>query len=102
MGGRRPGYAIVHRNGAKLDCSLQNLKFMPQKECGRLSCRSRRRTVLKVDPSGEVVEVYSSAREAAKKNFISQNSIWARCNHKVKDPYRLDGCDYRYEGRKRA
>ena len=24
MGGRRPGYGIVHRNGAKLDCSLGN------------------------------------------------------------------------------
>lgn len=102
MGGRRPGYGIVHRNGAKFDCELENLKFVPLKECGRLSCRSRRRAVEKVDRSGRVVAIYASAREAARKNFISQNSIWARCNGKVKDPFRLDGHDYRYEQRRKG
>ena len=29
MGGRRPGYGIVHRNGAKFDCEPENLKFVP-------------------------------------------------------------------------
>lgn len=101
MGGRRPGYGIVHKNGAKLDCSLWNLKFLPMKECGRLSCRAKRRPVEKVDRDGNVVEIYASAREAAEKNYISQNSIWARCNGKVKDPFRLDGHDYRYEQRRK-
>ncbi len=100
MGGRRPGYGIVHRNGAKLDCDLGNLKFLPLNECGRLSCRARRRAVEKVDRKGRVVSIYASAREAAKANFISQNSIWARCNGKVQDPYRLDGHNYRYEQRR--
>lgn len=97
MGGRRPGYGIVHKNGSKLDCHLGNLKFLPLRECGKLSCRSRRKAVEKVDRSGRVVAIYASAREAAQKNFISQNSIWARCHGKVKDPYRLDNHDYRYE-----
>ena len=97
LGGRRPGYAIIHRNGQKLDCSAVNLEFIPQNECGRLSCRSRRKAVMKVDRGGNVVAIYASGREAAKKNFISQNSIWARCHGMVKDPFRLDGYDYRYE-----
>ncbi|MGN9098495.1 hypothetical protein [Flintibacter porci] len=101
MGGRRPGFGIVHKNGAKLDCSLRNLKFLSPEECGRLSCRARRRPVEKVDMEGNVVEIYASAREAARKNYISQNSIWARCNGKVKDPFRLDGHDYRYEQRRK-
>lgn len=102
MGGRRDGYAIVHSNKAKLDCSLGNLSFVPMSDCGRISCRSRRMSVEKVDRDGNVVEIYASGREAAVKNHISQNAIWARCNGKVKDPYRLDDHDYRYEcGRKK-
>ena len=97
MGGRKPGTAIIHKNSSKLDCSLGNLKMIPRKECGKLSCRSRRKAVMKLDREGNVVAIYASGREAAEKNFISQNSIWARCMGKVKDPYRLDGHDYRYE-----
>lgn len=86
MGGQRPGYGIVHRNGAKLDCALENLKFMPLRECGRLSCRSRRRAVEKIDRNGQIVAIYASAREASRKNFISQNSIWARINGRSERP----------------
>ncbi len=102
LGGRRPGYAIVHRNEQKLDCAAGNLMFVPQNECGRLSCRSRRKAVMKIDRSGNVVAIYASGREAAKKNYISQNSIWARCHGMVKDPFRLDGYDYRYEDGRRC
>ena len=100
MGGRRPGYGIVHKNGAKLDCSYENLEFRSAKDCGKISCRSRRKAVMKVDRAGNVVEVYPSGREAAKKNYISQNSIWARCHNRVKDPFRLDGYNYQYESRR--
>ena len=96
MGGRRPGYGIVHRNGAKLDCELENLKFVPLKECGRISCRGRRKPVAKVDRGGNIVEIYPSGRDAAKENYISQNSIWARCHNQVQDPFRLDGYNYQY------
>ena len=96
MGGRRTGYGIVHRNGAKLDCELENLKFVPLKECGRISCRGRRKPVAKVDRGGNIVEIYPSGRDAAKENYISQNSIWARCHNQVQDPFRLDGYNYQY------
>lgn len=101
MGGRVPGLNIIHRNGAKLDCALVNLAFVGKKECGKLSCANRRKAVMKVDRAGKVVAIYRSGREAAKKNYISQNSIWARCARKVKDPYSLDGYDYRYEDARR-
>ena len=101
MGGRRPGYAIIHKNGAKLDCSLGNLKFLPLNKCGLLSCQSRRKAVEKVDRAGQVTAIYASAREAAERNYISQTSVWARCNGLVKDPFKLDGYDYRYEDRSR-
>lgn len=102
MGGRRPGYNIIHRNGAKMDCELVNLSFASKQVSGKISSANRRKAVMKVDQAGQVVAIYSSGREAAKKNYISQNSIWARCAGKVKDPYRLDGYDYRYETSRRA
>lgn len=97
MGGRRPGYAIVHKNGAKLDCFLGNLEFIPMNECGKLSCRSRRKAVMKIDRAGNVVAIYASGREAAEANHMSQTAMWHRCKRKLKDPYSLDGFDYRYE-----
>lgn len=99
MGGRRPGYNIVHRNGAKMDCAVENLTFVSKRECGKLSCTNRRKAVMKIARDGEVVAIYKSGREAARKNYISQNSIWARCRNKVEDPYSLDGFNYQYENR---
>ena len=93
---------IIHRNGAKMDCELVNLSFASKQVSGKISSANRRKAVMKVDQAGQVVAIYSSGREAAKKNYISQNAIWARCAGKVKDPYRLDGYDYRYETSRRA
>lgn len=102
LGGRRNGMAIVHRNGAKFDCSARNLKFVSRKECGLISAGNRRRPVLKLDRKGEVVAIYPSVRKAADENFISQSSIWLRCAGKVQDPYRLDGYNYQYESARRG
>ena len=102
MGGRRPGYNIIHRNGAKMDCELVNLSFASKQVSGKISSANRRKAVMKVDQAGQVVAIYTSGREAAKKNYISQNPSWARCAGKVKDQYRLDGYDYRYETSRRA
>lgn len=100
MGGRRNGFCIVHRNGAKLDCALENLKFATRKECGKLSCGNRRRTVLKLDRAGRVIAIYPSVTEAAKRNYISKNAVYNRCANKVKSPFDLDGFNYQYENRK--
>lgn len=70
--------ALVNKNGCKFDCGLQNLQMMPIVECGLLSCRSRRRSVMKLPREGEVLEIYDSVAEAAKKNFISRTSVWIR------------------------
>jgi hypothetical protein len=96
MGGCRPGMCIVSKNGSKLDCSLRNLKFVSKQECGTLSCRNRRMAVAKISRCGEVVAIYTSGREAAQKNYISQSSIWLRCTGQVADPFSLDGYDYQY------
>lgn len=97
LGGRRKGMPIIHRNGCKFDCAARNLQFTTTKECGALSGGNRRRAVFKIDRDGSVVAVYPSVTKAAEENYISHNSIRTRCVGQVKDPYRLDGFDYRYE-----
>lgn len=46
------------------------------------------------------------AREAAKANHMSYQTVLDRCNGKVKNPYALDGFTYRFEdagpGRKKT
>lgn len=97
LGGRRPGMTIVHRNGSKLDCGAHNLQFKTHSQCARLSGGNRRRAVCKVDMSGNIVEWYESVAQAAQKNFMSKNSVWARCAGKIQNPYSLDGCTYMYD-----
>lgn len=97
MQGRIPGVCIIHKNGSKFDCSRRNLQYMTYAQCGKLSGTSNRRPVLKIDKSGEVVAIYKSVTEAANKNYLSKTAVWLRCNGKVKNPYDLDGYDYKYE-----
>ena len=45
---------------------------------------STRRPVLKFSAAGELLECYSSARQAAKQNYFSYQAIIDRCNGKCK------------------
>lgn len=97
MGGRRPGMDIVHKDGAKLNNAVYNLKFQPHIVTLKENCNNRRRPIAKVSKDGEVVDVFASAIEAAEKEFVSVETIRRRCNGKISDPYRLNGCTYMYE-----
>lgn len=97
MGGRKPGLAIVHKNGAKLDCSVGNLKFVSHKTCGLLSCGNRRKAVEKIDRDGNVLALYRSATEAARANYMVKNAVGQRCRNELADPFALTGFSFRYE-----
>lgn len=97
MGGRRDGYAIIHKDGAKLNNAVFNLEFMPRKHVGNLSKYAKRKTVLKINPAGEVVDIFRSAREAADHDYISRNAVCDRCRNKVRNPFLLNGYTYQYE-----
>lgn len=99
LGGRKPGASYLHKNGNKFDCSVYNLKPVTQSyiatNCGG---RSKRKAVEKIDREGNVLELYRSEEEAAKKNYISQNSVSRRCRNKIKgDPFKLAGFSFRFE-----
>ena len=97
FGGQVKGKSITHRNGAKLDNSIWNLKVMSKSDTSRLSGSPKRRPVEMIDREGNVVELYRSQAAAAKANFISKNSVSERCRNRLKDPYLLTGYTFRYE-----
>ncbi len=88
-----------HKNGIATDNHADNIGFIGRRELGRMtgSMASKRKCVLKVTESGEEVEVYRSARQAAKENNMSYQTVLDRCHNRVKKPFALDGYTYQFE-----
>ena len=101
MGGQREGYCIVHKNGYRLDNSLNNLKFETRKNTCALGKKAKCRPVIKLDRDGNELEIYPSARAAARANYISYSSVSARCRGEMKDPFKRFEWDFKYEDNER-
>lgn len=97
--GKKPdGYIPIHINGVQSDNFVNNIKYVTLKENGLLTGRnSRRRPVVKIDSNGEFVEFYSSARECARNNYMSYQTVIDRCNGKVKSVFAPDGFAYAWD-----
>ncbi|MCD8366129.1 MAG: NUMOD4 motif-containing HNH endonuclease [Clostridiales bacterium] len=93
------GYVPYHINGMVTDNRAENIGFIGRRELGQKTghLAGKRKAVFKVNEQGEDVEVYRSAREAAKANYVSYQTVLDRCHGKVKNPYALDGYTYRFE-----
>ncbi|HIW31268.1 MAG TPA: NUMOD4 motif-containing HNH endonuclease [Candidatus Paenibacillus intestinavium] len=91
------GEVLYHKNGNKLDNWINNLAYITRQELGKMTGGQSRQSVLKIDTSGEVVEIYRSARAAGKENFMSYQTIIDRCNGKVKKKIAPDGFIYEWE-----
>lgn len=100
-GNKVDGMDVGLRNGLTTDCSLSNIILQTRSEVGKKGGGPNRRAVEKVDPDGNVVALYSSVTEAATANFAHRKSILRRCQGKAKNPYSLDGYNYRYEDEKK-
>lgn len=98
LGAAPKGCVPYHRNGCQSDNYVNNIAYISRKELGnKTGASARRKAVAKIDASGEVIEVYSSAREAARKNFMSYQTIIDRCNNKCKSAFAPDGFAYAWE-----
>lgn len=93
-----PGRCVLHRNRMKMDNRLENLIIVPKgKENSVCVGGTKRRSVLKISPSGKVLEVYGSIKEAAEKNHVHKNVVMSRCQGKIKRPFDFTGYSFRYE-----
>lgn len=92
------GYVPYHKNGMQSENHIQNIGYISRRELGRLTgAQSKRKGVAKINSNGEIVEFYSSAREAGRKNFISRQTVTDRCNGKCKSAFAPDGYAYAWE-----
>ena len=98
LGNPLPGHVPYHKNGCQEDNYIQNIAYISRRDLGNLTGRNaKRQPVAKIDASGEIVEVYSSARECARKNYMSYQTIIDRCNGKCKSAYAPDGYAYAWD-----
>lgn len=92
------GYVPYHKNGCQTENHLNNIAYITRRELGKLTgSASGRRSVVKIDPNGEIVDVYSSAREAARQNYLSRQAVTDRCNGIRKSAFAPDGYAYAWE-----
>ena len=98
FGGYPPGKVAYHKNGDTTDHCYTNIGFIEPRKLGQLTgAKAKRQPVAKVNEAGEVVDIYPSARKAAKANHMSYQAVIDRCHGKIKKPFALDGHTYRYE-----
>ena len=92
------GCVPYHKNGCQSDNYINNIAYISKIELGKKTgANSRKKSVVKIDCTGEIVDVYSSAREAARKNFMSYQTVIDRCNRKCKSAFAPDGYAYAWE-----
>lgn len=100
LGKPKQGQVPYHINGLVTDNWASNLEYIDRKKLGELTgASSRRQPVVKINSTGEIVECYSSARECAKANYMSYQTIMDKCNLKSikRSIFALDGFAYAWE-----
>lgn len=91
------GYIVAHKDGVNIINALECLYLTTLKENAKITggmCADRR--VEKIDPAGNLIKTYRSAREAAKYEYMSRQSITDRCNGKIKNEFSY-GYSYRWQ-----
>ena len=92
------GCVPYHKNGCQTENHINNIAYISRKKLGEITgAKSRRKTVVKIDADGQIVEFYTSAREAARKNYMSYQTVIDRCNRKCKSAFAPDGYAYAWE-----
>lgn len=87
-----------HINGCVMDNWASNLAYIDRKTLGKKTgASSRRQPVIKIDEDCEIVDCYSSAREAGRQNHMSYQTVIDRCNGKCKKAFASDGYEYAWE-----
>ena len=92
------GCVPYHKNGCQSDNYIANIDYISREKLGRKTgALSRKQSVVKINHSGEIEDVYLSARDAGRQNYMSYQTIIDRCNGKCKSAFAPDGFAYAWE-----
>lgn len=92
------GCSITHKDESFSNNEANNLIILTKEELGRRTgYRAKHKPVLKCTADLIPIEVYRSAREAAKANYMSYQTVIDRCNGKVKSLLAPDGHVYMWD-----
>lgn len=98
LGGVPEGKVPYHKNGDLADHCINNIGFTTRYLLGKKTgANGKRKPVKKINSAGDTVAVYTSARAAAKANYMSYQTVLDRCHGKVKKALALDGHTYAFD-----
>ena len=81
------GYLVVRKTRVGTENSIPNLKLRTRAQHGKKTGpMSKSKAVNLLDHEGNIIDSWSSARDAAKDLFISYQTVMDYCNRKVKRP----------------
>lgn len=92
LGGKQKGLVLRHKDGDPTNCSVYNLEFVTKAQINKERRNPNSRTVAKMEPWGKVIEFYPSARDAARKNYLSTSGLIGR----IKRKSIIDGVWFKY------
>ena len=93
MQGEIPGKYVAFKDGDPKNCALNNLRYADLSEQYKGRILSQRKPVLKCTADHEVICIYKSSVEAAKKEFLSPSGIRNRIRRKTV----VDGIYFKHE-----
>ena len=93
MQGEIPGKYVTFVDGDSKNCALSNLRYANQQEAFKNRILGHRKPVLKCSADGEILCIYKSAVEAAKKEFLTPSGIRNRIRRKAV----IDGIYFKHE-----
>ncbi|WP_034467537.1 NUMOD4 domain-containing protein [Butyrivibrio proteoclasticus] len=92
------GGCITHKDGDFANNECNNLIILTKEELGRRTgYMSKHKPVLKCTPDLVPIDCYRSAREAARCNYMSYQTVIDRCNGKCKSLCAPDGYVYMWD-----
>lgn len=82
------GYVPYHINGVQSDNYYTNIAYISRKELGKLTAyKAKSKRVAKIDKFGEIIDIYMSARDCARKVKSNRQVITDYCNGNRKKPF---------------
>lgn len=101
LGGLPPGMRTIHKDGNIENNSRWNIQIVSSKAAHKVSAKAanadRRQPVVIVGDTLEIIDAYTSAREAGRRTGLDRSNVVRRCNLKCTSVFALNGLIYAWD-----